>query len=111
MKLKKLITIFLLAMLLASQFGWLNFTQKVYATEIQTVGNFHYDQLGVEAKKIYQAMNNMYTEGILKTGTQSYDLVENGFFTEDDVKEYEKGNMRINFSNERCKICFLCRSS
>ena len=65
----------------------------LHATENE--GKFHYDQLNSESKIIYEALYNMYTEGILKTGTQDYDLVENGLLTEEQVKEYEKGNSNL----------------
>lgn len=37
----------------------------------------------------------MYVQGILKTGTQYYDPIENGYFTEDKIKEYQKGNSEL----------------
>ncbi len=37
----------------------------------------------------------MYTQGILKTGKQVYDLVQNGHFTEDQVKQYESGDTNL----------------
>lgn len=76
MKFKKAIVIFLLAVLLVTQLAWISTSNVVYATGSQTMaraqvnGGFHYEQLSNEAKKIYQAIYNMYTEGILKTGTR-----------------------------------------
>ena len=106
MKCKKLITIFILTVLLAAQFGWLNFGPKVYAIGEKTEGNFHYDQLNEEAKKIYQAMHHMYTEGILQTGTQGYDLVQNGLFTEDQIQEYEKGDSTLTSAMNAARYAF-----
>ncbi len=71
----------------------LAFNNFSYATE--NVGKFHYDQLDSEAKVIYDAMYNMYIQGILKTGMQDYDLVENGLLEEDQVKEYSNGNRKL----------------
>lgn len=93
MKLKKAIVICLLIAFFVSQITWITFTNSSYATE--NVGNFHYDQLEPEGKLIYDAIYNMYIQGILKTGTQDYDLVENGFLTENQVKEYANGNTKL----------------
>ena len=93
MKLKKMTVIFLLIIFFVSQISWIAFNNFSYATE--NVGKFHYDQLDSTSKIIYDALYNMYTQGILKTGTQDYDLVENGFLTEEQVKEYEKGNSNL----------------
>ena len=99
MKLKKLIAIFLLAVLFVAQFSWIH----VEAAGSGVEANFHYEQLGAEAKKIYQAMYNMYTKGVFKTGTQGYDLVDNGFFTEDEIKEYEKYTQTKQYIEEVAK--------
>ncbi len=93
MKLKKIAVILLLITFFVSQISWIAFNNFSYATENE--GKFHYDQLNSESKIIYEALYNMYTEGILKTGTQDYDLVENGLLTEEQVKEYEKGNSNL----------------
>ena len=102
MKLKKLIAIFLLAVLFVAQFSWIH----VEAAGSGVEANFHYEQLGAEAKKIYQAMYNMYTKGVFKTGTQGYDLVDNGFFTEDEIKEYEKGNTTLTSAMNAARYAF-----
>lgn len=93
MKLKKIAVILLLITFFVSQISWIAFNNFSYATENE--GKFHYDQLNSESKIIYEALYNMYTQGILKTGTQDYDLVENGLLTEEQVKEYEKGNSNL----------------
>ncbi len=69
-------------------------------------GKFHYEQLGEEAKKIYQAMYNMYENGIFKTGSQGYDLVQNGIFTENEIKEYEKGSSTLTSAMEAARYAF-----
>ncbi|MCI8277693.1 MAG: hypothetical protein HFJ46_07315, partial [Clostridia bacterium] len=97
MKLKKLLVIFLLTVLLVSQFSWLSINNFSYAIEAldntQVNGNFHYEQLEPDAKKIYEGIYNMYVQGILETGTQDYDLVANGQFSEDQIKEYENSKL------------------
>ncbi len=95
MKLKKAIIVFLLIVLLVSQFSWLQFANTAYASENSTSNQdgFHYNQLGPVAKKIYEGIYAMYTQGILETGTESYDLVDNGYFTEEEIKEY--GNSKL----------------
>ncbi len=97
MKLKKLLVIFLLTVLLVSQFSWLSISNFSYAIEAldntQVNGNFHYEQLEPDAKKIYEGIYNMYVQGILETGTQDYDLVANGQFSEDQIKEYENSKL------------------
>jgi len=51
-------------------------------------------------------MYNMYINGIFKTGTQSYDLVENVFFTEEQVKDYEKGNTKLTTAMNAARYAF-----
>ena len=106
MKLKKLLAIFLLTTLLLAQVSWVSLSNIVYAAESEMEANFHYAQLGTEAKKIYQAMYKMYIDGIFKTGTQGYDLVQNGIFTEDEVKEYEKGNNTLTSAMNAARYAF-----
>ncbi len=50
---------------------------------------YYYYQLSAGAKQIYDAMYQMYEQGIFKTGTQSYDLVENGHITEESLAACE----------------------
>lgn len=93
MKLKKVAVILLLIIFFVSQISWITFNNFSYATENE--GKFHYDQLNSEAKIIYDAIYNMYIQGILKTGMQDYDLVEHGLLTEAQIKEYENGNSNL----------------
>ncbi len=106
MKLKKLTVILLLTALLLAQFSWLSLGNFAYGVESQMSGKFHYEQLGEEAKKIYQAMYNMYENGIFKTGSQGYDLVQNGIFTENEIKEYEKGSSTLTSAMEAARYAF-----
>ena len=88
MKLKKIIAGLILTIFFISQVSFIPAINFVYAEETQTSneGKFHYDQLTESAKSIYNGIYNMYVTGILKTGTQDYDLVENGYFTENQVR-------------------------
>ena len=96
MKMKKIISVFLLVVLFMSQFSFIRIDNYVYAAENQNVdAKFHYNQLTDEAKKIYNALHTMYVNGILKTGSQDYDLVANGYFTEEEAKNYEKGSSEL----------------
>ena len=97
MKLKKSISIFLLIVLLISQFSFIKFNNFVYAVDEQTSSKndtkFHYNQLNSEAKKIYSAMYEMYTSGVFKTGTQNCDLSQNDkYVTQSELQSYTNGN-------------------
>lgn len=104
MKLKKLTVIFLLVVLLVSQFTFVSFNNISYANE--NVGKFHYDQLNSDAKVIYDALYSMYVQGILKTGTQDYDLVEHGLLTQDQVKGYVNGSTKISSAMNAARYAF-----
>lgn len=99
MKLKKMIVTLILAVMLLAQFSFIQFTSFVYAADEQTntelAGRFHYDQLSATAKKIYAGIVAMKDNGILKTGTENYDLVANGYFTSEEVKSYEDGAINL----------------
>lgn len=99
MKLKKIIAIILLAIMLVAQFSFIQLSNFIYAAEEQEnaelTGKFHYDQLTTISKKIYAGLVAMKNNGILKTGTQNYDLVANGYFTSEEVKLYENGSVNL----------------
>lgn len=107
MKMKKIISVFLLMVLFMSQFSFIRFDNYVYAADNQTVDTkFHYNQLTNEAKKIYNALHTMYVNGILKTGSQDYDLVANGYFTEEEAKKYEKGSSELTKAMNAARYAF-----
>lgn len=108
MKLKKSITMFLLIVLLVSQFSFIKFNNFVYAVEEQTEdARFHYNQLNSEAKRIYSAMVEMYTSGALKTGTQKYDLAENDkYVTQDELQSYSNGNTTLKEAMNAARYAF-----
>lgn len=100
MKLKKSISIFLLVVLLISQFSFIKFNNFVYAVDEQTISKndtkFHYNQLNSEAKKIYSAMYEMYTSGVFKTGNENYDLSQNDkYVTQSELQSYTNGNTTL----------------
>ena len=110
MKLKKIIVTLILAVMLLAQFSFIQFTNFVYAAEEQTntqlTGNFHYDQLSDTAKKIYAGIVAMRNNGILKTGTENYDLVANGHFTSDEIKSYEDGTINLKKEFQAARYAF-----
>ena len=50
---------------------------------------YYYNQLKGDAKIFYDAMYEMYVQGIFKTGKQEYDLVEKGHMTSEQAALYE----------------------
>ena len=97
MKLKKLLIVVLLIVLLMSQFSFIQFNNFAYANtgNSQKAVKFHYDQLDDTSKRIYDGMVAMENSGILKTGTENYDLVEKGHFTSEEIKSYENGTVNM----------------
>lgn len=71
----------MLALLLVLPYGMAGAGSSVSAANTN-VSRYYYSQLGEDAKPFYDAMYEMYVQGIFKTGTQEYDLVENGHITE-----------------------------
>lgn len=61
----------------------------------QEAQRYYYGQLPEEAKSFYDAMYNMYAQGIFKTGTGDYDLVGNGHLTQEQLEGYAGGNMAL----------------
>ena len=110
MKLKKLITAMLVVVIFTLQFSFVQFNNKVYASqqeaESQNSEKFHYKQLTQEAKNIYNAMYEMYQEGILKTGTQTYDLAEHGYFTQEELQQYANGSKALTTAMDAARYAF-----
>lgn len=98
---KKRTASFLLALFFALSTMLGSFPAKAYASSVGADGaaahageasRYFYGQLPEEAKGFYDAMYNMYTEGILKTGTGSYDLVARGHLAQGQLSGYASGN-------------------
>lgn len=68
---------------------------KAAGKQEQKFGRYYYEQLPEEAKGFYDAMYNMYVQGILKTGTEDYDLVKNGHVTSGQLEGYANGNTTL----------------
>lgn len=104
MRLKKTVSI-LMAIALALPLGVCSFEGTAYASSVEKIaaasaaeqefGRYYYNQLPDEAKSLYDAMYNMYTQGILKTGTGDYDLVANKHVTQEQLDGYANGNMTL----------------
>ena len=70
---------------------------KAYASSVAPgkQERYYYGQLPEEAKGFYDAMYNMYVQGILKTGTADYDLTANGHLSQGQLEGYANGNMTL----------------
>lgn len=78
----------MLALLLVLPYGMAGAGGSVYAANTNA-SRYYYSQLKGDAKIIYDAMYEMYVQGIFKTGTQEYDLVEKGHMTSEQAARYE----------------------
>ena len=78
----------MLALLLVLPYGMAGAGGSVYAANTNA-SRYYYSQLKGDAKAIYDAMYEMYVQGIFKTGTQEYDLVEKGHMTSEQAARYE----------------------
>lgn len=78
----------MLALLLVLPYGMAGAGGSVYAANTNA-SRYYYSQLKGDAKVIYDAMYEMYVQGIFKTGTQEYDLVEKGHMTSEQAARYE----------------------
>ena len=78
----------ILALLLVLSYGMAGMGGSVSAANTNA-SRYYYSQLKGDAKIIYDAMYEMYVQGIFKTGTQEYDLVEKGHMTSEQAARYE----------------------
>ena len=66
---------FLLAVFLVLPLGICSVEESAYAgseavsVQKEGIGGYYYEQLPDEARDLYEAMYNMYDQGIFKTGT------------------------------------------
>ena len=92
---------FLLAVFLVLPLGICSVEESAYAgseavsVQKEGIGGYYYEQLPDEARDLYEAMYNMYDQGIFKTGTGEYDLVVNGHVTQEQLDGYACGNMTL----------------
>lgn len=78
----------MLVLLLVLPYGAVGAGGSVSAANTNN-SRYYYSQLKDDAKGFYDAMYEMYVQGIFKTGTQDYDLVEKGHITSDQLTAYE----------------------
>lgn len=100
MRPKRIISGMLLAMILLAQVSMIPFNKLVYAEantakEEQKNQKFHYNQLTDIAKSIYNAIEKMYRDGILKTGSESYDLSKDSNFDNTFIEKYLRGDKTL----------------
>lgn len=120
MKTKKLVSSILLILLLMSELSLLPFNNFVYAaneSETDTSNRFHYNQLVENAKdskdnvskvavRFYDAIYDMYINEELKTGTASRDLSVNNIITQDELKNYVKGDKTLSDGMNAARYAF-----
>lgn len=70
-----------------------------FAVEASDTGNaayrYFYDQLTPEAKVFYDAMYEMYEQGLLKMGNADFELTANGYFTQEQAAAYAGGGGNV----------------
>jgi hypothetical protein len=83
-------------------------TDDVDVSAAQTTGveQYFYDQLKSDAKQIYDAMDQMYTTGIFKTGTGDYDLGNNGYASQKQIQAYTEGDSRLLYAMGEARDAF-----
>ena len=107
MKFKKLITGMLLIIIFMVQISSIPFNNFVYAEDTQSNTKFHYQQLDEVAKKIYDGIYEMYEQGIMKTGTESFDLAkEDKYVTQEQLESYMKGNSELKKAMNAARYAF-----
>ena len=67
------------------------------ANSEEAVGDSHYfyDQLDENAQKIYDALFEMFSKGLMTDGKSGYDLVEHGAVTEEALANYIGGDRSL----------------
>ncbi len=109
MRSKRFISAFLLIVFLMqfglAQFVNIPFTLNVQAASENVSTRYFYDQLDEVSKEFYDAMYNMYVQGIFKVDGD-YDLVENGHVTQEQLKEFAKGDKSLLYSMGAARDAF-----
>lgn len=78
----------MLALLLTLSYGMFGMNSSVNAASAGGQ-RYYYNQLSNVAKGFYDAMYEMYVQGIFQTGSEAYDLIENGHVTSAQLAEYD----------------------
>ena len=60
-----------------------------------TSAGFYYDQLDPLSQRFYEAIDDMYKKGNLKTGNFEYDLIDKQIITNEQAKAYSEGDKEI----------------
>lgn len=105
MRLKKIIAGVLAAMMCLSPISAIAADPtSAGATDVPT--QFHYEQLDDTAKQVYAGIYAMYENGLLKTGTQDYDLAANGHFSKEQIAEYAKNSSKLTSAMTAARYAF-----
>lgn len=109
MKIKKIIIGMLLITIFMTQINIIPFSNCVYAEGTQNVNStkFHYQQLNEVAKRVYEGIYEMYVQGILKTGTESFDLAKDDkYVSQEQLENYMKGNQELRQAMNAARYAF-----
>lgn len=71
------------------------FTAAAAETTSAAAYPYFYDQLPADAVPFYDAMCDMYQQGIFKTGNQDFDLTANGYLTQEQAAAYAGGGSNV----------------
>ena len=110
MKFKRIITGILLIVIIMSQICIMPLTNVVYGESEGDLANnekFHYQQLNDVAKNIYNGIYEMYIQGMLKTGTEKFDLAKDDkYVKQEQLENYMKGNIELKKAMEAARYAF-----
>lgn len=109
MKIRKMIIGILLIAIFITQINIVPFNNFVYAKETKNVNStkFHYQQLNEVSKKVYDGIYEMYVQGVLKTGTESFDLAKDDkYVTQEQLENYMKGNQELKQAMNAARYAF-----
>ncbi len=65
------------------------------AAEATEGRGFYYGQLSDKEKSYYEAMEKMLEQGVFKTGSQCFDLADNGYVSQEELKAYLSGDTNL----------------
>lgn len=73
---------------------------------VSSINQFHYEQLDVTAKQIYDGLYQMYETGLLRTGDADYDLAKNGQFSQAECEALSKDTKKLNDAMNAARYAF-----
>lgn len=106
MRLKKIIAGVLAAIMCVSPISATAADTSLVFASIDSHTQFHYEQLDDTAKSVYDGIYAMYESGLLKTGTQDYDLAVNGQFSAEQIQEYAKNSSKLTSAMNAARYAF-----